>query len=198
MARQITIEPLTIESFQPYGDVIQLEGNKNVVLANQGTAKRVNYVAKLENLRETTGPALQNARPNMCIFSSAPRPTVGGRFEVKLLERHPYSSQVFMPIFQHGVRNSNPDEPCYLVIVAENGSDDKPDLNTIRAFAASSTQGINYKANSWHSPMVTIGQRVNFVVLVWENGVALQDCEEAPISPVIVDLSPSFRGLSKL
>ncbi|KAJ2833940.1 Allantoicase [Coemansia furcata] len=198
MARHITIEPLTIESFKPYGDVIQLEGNKNVVLANQGTAKRVNYVAKLENLRDASGPALQNARPNMCIFSSAPRPTVGGRFEVKLLERHPYSSQVFMPIFQHGVRNSNPDEPCYLVIVAENGSDDKPDLSTIRAFAANSTQGINYKANSWHSPMVTIGQRVNFVVLVWENGVALQDCDEAPISPVIVDLSPSFKGLAKL
>ncbi|KAJ2743853.1 Allantoicase [Coemansia sp. BCRC 34301] len=197
MTRHITIEPLTIELFQPYGDVIQLEGNKNVVLANQGTAKRVNYVAKLENLREASGPALQTARPNMCIFSSAPRPTVGGRFEVKLLERHPYSSQVFMPIFQHGVRNSNPDEPCYLVIVAENGSDDKPDLNTIRAFAASSTQGINYKANSWHSPMVTIGQRVNFVVLVWENGVALQDCDEAPISPVIVDLSPSFKNLSE-
>ncbi|KAJ1660486.1 Allantoicase, partial [Coemansia sp. RSA 25] len=104
---------------------------------------------------------------------------------------------VFMPIFQHGVQNSNPDEPCYLVIVAENGPDDRPDLSTIRAFAASSTQGINYKANSWHSPMVTIGQRVNFVVLVWENGVALQDCDEAPISPVSVDLSPLFKSLSE-
>ncbi|KAJ2436811.1 Allantoicase, partial [Coemansia sp. RSA 2424] len=93
--------------------------------------------------------------------------------------------------------NSNPDEPCYLVIVAENGPDDRPDLSTIRAFAASSTQGINYKANSWHSPMVTIGQRVNFVVLVWENGVALQDCDEAPISPVSVDLSPLFKRLSE-
>ncbi|KAI9475021.1 Allantoicase [Coemansia sp. RSA 989] len=191
---QITIEPLTIDSFKPYGDVIQLEGNKNVVIANQGTAKRVNHVAKLENLRECSGPALQSGRPNMCIFSSAPRPTIGGRFEVKLLERHPYSSQVFMPIHQQGTA-VDPDKPCYLVIVAENGPDDKPDLRTIRAFAANSTQGINYKANSWHSPMVTIGTRVNFIVLVWENGVALQDCEEAPISPVLVDLTPSFKNL---
>ncbi|KAJ2161993.1 Allantoicase [Coemansia sp. RSA 552] len=195
MSRQITIEPLTIESFKPYGDVIQLEGNRNVVIANQGTAKRVNHVALLENLRQSSGPALQSARPNMCIFSSAPRPTAAGQFTVKLLERHPYSSQVFMPIHQQGAQGSNPDAPCYLVIVAENGSDDKPDLSTIRAFAANSTQGINYKANSWHSPMVTIGQRVDFVVLVWENGVQLQDCEEAPIAPVVVDLKPSFKSL---
>ncbi|KAI8320607.1 ureidoglycolate hydrolase, partial [Martensiomyces pterosporus] len=164
----ITIEPLTIDAFKPYGDVIQLEGNKNIVIANQGTAKRVNHVAKLENWRQNTSPSVKNGTPNMCIFSSAPRPTAGGRFEVKLLERHPFSSQVFMPIHQHGVHSTNPDEPCYLVIVAENGPDDKPDLSTIRAFAASSTQGINYKANSWHSPMVCVGQRVNFLVLVWE------------------------------
>ncbi|KAJ2078347.1 Allantoicase [Coemansia sp. RSA 988] len=196
MARQIAVEPLTIDTFKPYGDVIQLEGNKNVVIANQGTAKRVNHVAVLENLREASGPALQSAKPNMCIFSSAPRPTAGGRFKVGLLERHPFSSQVFMPIHQHGATRTDPDAPCYLVIVAENGLDDKPDLSTIRAFAANSTQGVNYKANSWHSPMVAIGQRVNFVVLVWENGIKLQDCEEAPISPVVIDLTPSFKKLA--
>ncbi|KAJ1936482.1 Allantoicase [Linderina macrospora] len=196
MVHQITIEPLTIDSFKPYGDVIQLEGNSNTIIANQGTAKRVNYVAKLENLRESTAPAIPNGKPNMCIFSSSPRPTVAGRFEVKLLERHPYSSQVFMPILQAGNSSINPDEPSYLVIVAENGPDDKPLLNTVRAFAASSTQGINYKANSWHSPMVCIGQRVDFLVLVWENKVPLHDCEEAPIESVLVDLTPSFKNLT--
>ncbi|KAJ2782258.1 Allantoicase [Coemansia javaensis] len=192
MTRQIVVEPLTIEAFQPYGDVIQLEGQRNIITANQGTARRVNHVARLVNLREASGPAVQNARPNMCIFSSAPRPTADGRFTVGLLERHPFSSQVFLPIHQRGVRDADPDTPCYLVIVAENGPDDKPDLATIRAFAATPTQGVNYKANSWHSPMVVIGRRVDFAVLVWENGVPLQDCEEAPISPVVVDLRPSF------
>ncbi|PIA19647.1 ureidoglycolate hydrolase [Coemansia reversa NRRL 1564] len=196
MVRQITVEPLIIDTFRPYGDVIQLEGNKNMVIANQGTAKRVNHVAKLENLREASGPVLQSAKPNMCIFSSAPRPTTSGHFKVGLLERHPFSSQVFMPIHQQGATETDPDAPCYLVIVAENGLDDRPDLNTIRAFAANLTQGVNYKANSWHSPMVAIGQRVNFVVLVWENGVKLQDCEEASISTVVVDLKPLFKKLS--
>ncbi|KAJ2681691.1 hypothetical protein H4R19_007288, partial [Coemansia spiralis] len=102
MSRQILVEPLTIESFRPYGDVIQLEGQRNVIVANQGTARRVNHIARLENLREASAPAVQSARANMCIISSAPRPTVGGRFEVTLLERHPFSSQVFLPIHQQG------------------------------------------------------------------------------------------------
>ncbi|KAJ1942506.1 Allantoicase, partial [Linderina pennispora] len=126
MPHRITVEKLTIDSFKPYGDVVQLEGHHNIVIANQGTAKRVNNVATLTNLRPQPLPALQRASPNMCIFSSAPRPTTAGHFTVSLLERHPFSSQVFMPIMQEGVE-SDPDAPSYIVIVAENGADDKPD-----------------------------------------------------------------------
>ena len=37
----------------------------------------------------------------------------------------------------------------YLVIVALNGKDDKPDLRSIRAFIASAGQGIVYRTGIW-------------------------------------------------
>ncbi|KAJ1676144.1 hypothetical protein EV182_008777, partial [Spiromyces aspiralis] len=118
-----SVKPLTPEAFAPYGDVIQFKGNKNIVSANQGTAKRANYVACLVNERDGFhAPDLPRASPNMCIFSSQPRPaSFNGLVSLNVLERHPYSTQVFMPIKQTGVKDLNPDEPCYIVVVADNG-----------------------------------------------------------------------------
>ena len=117
-----TTELLTAEAFAPYGQVIEFNGNKNVVITNQGTAKRVNHVAKLINERDGfQAPHLPKAEPNMCIFSSQPRPVKGGKIDLKVLERHPHSTQVFVPIKQSGVKDFNPDEPCYIVVVTDNG-----------------------------------------------------------------------------
>ena len=38
---------------------------------------------------------------------------------------------------------------AHLVIVALNGKDDNPDLNTIRAFLATAAQGISYNIGTW-------------------------------------------------
>jgi allantoicase len=37
----------------------------------------------------------------------------------------------------------------YLVVVAKNGPDDKPDRKTLRAFSASASQGIMYDTAIW-------------------------------------------------
>ena len=44
----------------------------------------------------------------------------------------------------------------YLVVVAQNGADDKPDLKTVRAFWASTAQGIAYDTAIWHQPMTVL------------------------------------------
>lgn len=38
---------------------------------------------------------------------------------------------------------------AYIVIGCLNGKDDKPDLNTLRAFLATSSQGVSYDQGIW-------------------------------------------------
>src|SRR4051794_6826411 len=91
----VQAEPLTRQAFASFGQVIEEPVEAKGLDANQGTAKRYNQVAQLINLR--TGTAwMPAATLNSCIYRCAPTPTLP--FVVKLLERHPYSSQAFIPM----------------------------------------------------------------------------------------------------
>ena len=60
------------------------------------------------------------------------------------LERHPFTNQAFIPMGQDN-------DKVYLVVVARNGLDDRPDLGTLRAFAARGNQGIAYNTGVWRT-----------------------------------------------
>lgn len=123
--------------------------------ANQGTARRFDRLAALENLR----PGL--AQPNMGVFRCAPRLVWPSR--LALLEKHPASTQVFVPM----------NAARYLVVVALGG--DAPDLSTLAAFVASGTQAVSYRPGVWHHPMIALEAETEFVCLVWEDGTS-KDC----------------------
>jgi ureidoglycolate lyase len=57
-----------------------------------------------------------------------------------------------------------------------------PDLRRLRAFVATATQAVTYGAGTWHAPMVALGDKVtnamDFVVVQFANGVAVEDCQE--------------------
>jgi ureidoglycolate lyase len=135
----------------------------------------------------------------MAMFCSFPRqPTT--TFHVTHIERHPYTSQTFIPT---GLSPS--EETFYLVISAPtlkgqtiNGIIDPPDLSQVEAFVARGDCAVTYEAGTWHSPMVVIGQRrVDFVVYQWMNGVTGDDCELCGVSgEVKVDLE-SVRGVGR-
>ncbi|KJE97700.1 ureidoglycolate hydrolase [Capsaspora owczarzaki ATCC 30864] len=163
-------QPLTPEGFAPYGQVIAVPSNPSTsgVSANQGTATRINYVARVDNLRP------DSAKANMCVFRSIPRAMP---FEMKLIERHLYSTQAFIPMSAESKR--------YLVIVARNGADDRPDLTTLAAFIATNTQGISYDAGCWHHPMVALDYATDFAVLVHEDNTS-DDCHVVDIEPSIM------------
>jgi len=68
---------------------------------------------------------------------------------------------------------------AYLVIVALNGADDKPDLMTLRAFLATTAQGISYHAGVWHHPMISLETPIDFACVetqLGEDGNKM-DCE---------------------
>lgn len=108
-----------------------------------------------------------------------------------MLEKHPYTRQAFIPL---GV-SPGAESPHYVVIVAPDDGKGKPDWTSLRAFLADGSQGIAYGAGIWHSPMVVVGNgAIEFVCLVWENGVDDEDTVEVSGGPVDVCVSLDVVG----
>ncbi|KAF9882300.1 ureidoglycolate hydrolase [Colletotrichum karsti] len=186
------------------------------VSANQGTAIKYQNVSTPLNLYPQA-PS-KSGKPIVSIFScaaralepAAPPPTPpistllpytyagpssrGGRFRVEVLERHPFTTQTFVPFAAAGgVAGA-----AYLVIVAptlpETGTTENlpapqsggrgrglPDLKGLKAFVASPGQAVTYGAGTWHAPMVALGPQgtaIDFVVNQFASGVGVEDCQE--------------------
>jgi ureidoglycolate lyase len=155
-------EPLSAEAFAPFGDVIQIAGHAPRII-NEGTCERFDDLAPVDVL-ENGGRAL------ISIFKAAPRPLP---FEVKVLERHPLSSQAFYPL----------DGLPFLVVVAENDGAGKPWLERIRVFRAAGDQGVSYRRNTWHHALLAMGQTSHFLVV--DRGGPGENCDEAGVDPVV-------------
>lgn len=160
MTRTIRATPLSVEGFAPFGDVVSA-GLRVGAAANQGTAIRFDRCAQLASTRP-------GASPNLAVFRAAPQALP---LTVELLERHPCSSQAFLPL------------TCarLLVIVAPTRPDGAPDLDGLRAFVCGPGQGINYHTGVWHHPIVALDAPAELAMLAWEDGSAL-DCVEHALS----------------
>ncbi len=156
MRETIPLEPLTSEAFAPFGQVISSHEAKRVS-ANRNTAYRLNGLARLQNLRAS-------AQANVALFELKAQALP---FEVKLLEQHPFSSQLFVPM-----RCSR-----FLVCVAAASADGQPDEANIRAFVGSAEQAINYHPGTWHHPIIAFDSDAVFVMLAWEDGTTSDTSE---------------------
>jgi ureidoglycolate lyase len=164
-ARSLLAEPLTAVAFAPFGAVVSagLRAGKS---ANQGTAVRFDFCAELT----TTRPA---ARANLAVFRSTQKVLP---FELRLFERHPCSTQTFLPMVCRR----------FLICVAPTAADGSPDVDHARAFLCGPGQGISYGVNVWHHPIIALDDDADFAMLAWEEGSAL-DCIEQPLSaPLLV------------
>ncbi|RKP35795.1 ureidoglycolate hydrolase [Dimargaris cristalligena] len=193
-AIRLPAQHLTPAAYAPFGRVIDASALTQTpeagISANQNTARRLNAVSPLTNLRPEGKTEREPAQPNLCLFRCSPR--AERPFPVRLLERHPFSTQMFMPIAGPSPKGT----PDYLVIVAENGTDDRPNLNSLKAFVARPWQGITYHPGIWHHPMVALHQTTDFLSLVWENSHDNEDCNvvQLPADLIIqVDLSDFSR-----
>jgi ureidoglycolate lyase len=189
-------------ALKPSTEINQLPSN--AVQANQGTAIKYQHVTHMLDLY-SSAPSKKSSRAVMNMFVCAPRElqptseeTVEGIFRVEILERHPFTAQTFIPL---GLSPAEQDEARYLVVVAPSlplSPKDQvlpvppellpagrlpgrglPDLTKTKAFIAKGSQAITYGAGTWHAPMVVIGRRaIDFVVVQFANGVAIEDCQE--------------------
>ncbi len=148
----IAVSNLTRDAFAAFGDVIEADGEYLEI--NQGTTLRFHDLARID--------VMQNeGRPLFNIFRASPRPRP---IAVKLLERHPLSSQAFFPL----------DNKPYLVLVAP--AADKVEVGKMYAFIANGRQGVNYHRGIWHHPLLAIDEQTDFIVI--DRGGEGENCDE--------------------
>ena len=170
-SKKVLPQPLSQEAFQPFGDVIEANDKVKNFPINDGFSQRYHDLAKLD-LLANQGKVLLN------IFRSTPVPTP---IVIEKMERHPLSSQAFMPLGT---------EP-YLVVVAAAG-----DFNeeAIQVFLASSDQGVNYHAGTWHHFSLALNHVSDFLVIDrGADATAADDgnCDEIILkTPLTIELAP--------
>jgi ureidoglycolate lyase len=230
----LTPEPLTPEKFAQFGTAVvsPLPRQLNIapqisslpphgptpVLANQNSALKYSPISPLLDRYTNACPSGQPSEARMTMFCCFPRhlrtvstgPQLPDKevFDVRNLERHPFTNQTFIPVdlSAHSKVGDGEEEPLFLVVVAptlkgstataknEAGETitirDPPDLNNVKAFIARGGQAVTYGVGTWHAPMVVLGpRRVDFIVVQFVNGVGDEDCQEAAFGEgVVVDL----------
>lgn len=152
-----TPEPLTASAFAPYGDVVECRDDAQHFEINYGHTVRYHDLAALDLTNE-------DGRAMVSIFRSTP-PEMP--VAIKIMERHPLSSQAFFPLG---------DEP-YLVVVAEKG-DFNPE--NIRVFLAQPGQGVNYHAGTWHHYSLALNKQSDFLVI--DRGGPGDNCDEVELA----------------
>jgi ureidoglycolate lyase len=157
--KTIRARVLSPDAYAPFGRVIEGSAAAPEKAANQGSARKFEHLLPLENLRA-------DAKANVSVFRCTPR-TVP--FEIALLEKHPLSTQMFVPM----------NAGRYLVVVAR--GDERPDLATLQVFEATGRQGISYAPGTWHSPLVALDSETDFACVVFEDGTA-EDCVEHAVA----------------
>ncbi|KAJ7178372.1 galactose-binding domain-like protein [Mycena crocata] len=188
----VPVLPLTPEAFAPFGEVIQAYGDHNaapkgtrITPANQGSASKFHKLSLL-----TSSYTLEaGATAGLSVYRCSPLESISddGTVELKVMERHAFTNQAFIPMGK-GSGEGLADPSCaYLVVVAKNAADGRPDVTTVRAFVANASQGIVYDTAVWHQPMTVLGKALDFTCVETQVGDgSLADCE-------IVELERTVR-----
>ena len=133
-------EKLTKEKFAPFGNVLEVEGAKRILI-NEGTTERFHALSTLD-VADENGAAI------LSIFRASARPVP---IKIAMMERHPLGSQAFFPLS---------DRPWLIVV----SSAAKPAPDNLKAFLARGDQGVQYAKNTWHHPLLIIEAKQDFLI----------------------------------
>jgi len=141
MTIQLYPELLTKESFAPFGELINAEGN--AFDANYGFAQRFNDISNMVF-------DAQGGKPNISIFRSKP---IAMPMKVTVMEKHELGSQAFI-----GIQNQS-----FLTLVAPAG----PTIaaEDLKLFMVAAGQGVNYYPGTWHHYLICLGNESDFLCL---------------------------------
>jgi len=158
---QIIPKTLTRENFIQFGDVIEVNDKSKNFSINDGYTQRYHDLADVDVTQE-------NGRTLINIFRSTP---LAQPVSIKMMERHPLSSQAFIPMGQ---------QP-FLVVVAPKG---EFDITKVEVFLASSNQGVNYHKGTWHHYCLALNEVSDFLVV--DRGGAGDNCDVVSLDGSLV------------
>ena len=137
----LTTEPLTPAAFAPYGEVLAPPAQRGRVYFDSGLGDR-----RLD------------ARASLSMIRVPPLPSLP--MQAKVLERHEFSSQSFVPL----------SVSRWLVVVAPAAAAGGPDVLRARAFIAGPGQGITLHIGTWHHGLTVLDREAEFAIFMWRDG----------------------------
>ncbi|MDX6751160.1 ureidoglycolate lyase [Geminicoccaceae bacterium 1502E] len=156
--------PLTREAFAPFGAVVE----------HAGEGRRHHVTEAFERSPEAASPSLWISR-----LATASRFPVTAR----ILERHPYSAQTFIPLSP--LRS--------LIVVCHPDPRGAPDLSTLQAFLAGPGQGVSYARNVWHHCLTVFDAPAQFAVIMSLTGRGDDDIFLDLEQPVVIEAPQAWR-----
>ncbi|WP_111860448.1 ureidoglycolate lyase [Acinetobacter sp. CFCC 10889] len=140
----IQVQALTAHNFAPFGEVIACQGNDFFHINDAHTERYHALVATEANGDAKTGISIfRNIRATHFPVN------------IEMLERHPQGSQAFIPM----------QGQAFLIVVAPTLNADQPDITQLCAFISNGSQGVNYRAGTWHHPLLTFEAPSDFAVI---------------------------------
>ncbi|KAF7306049.1 putative allantoicase [Mycena chlorophos] len=179
----VPLLPLTPEAFAPFGQVIQgysdhaaVPKGTKITPANQGSASKFHKLSLLAS----SYPAEAGATTGLSVYRCSPLKDIDadGTTALKVLERHPFTNQAFIPMGKGAGEGLSDPGSAYLVVVAKTANNGQPDLSNVRAFVATAAQGIVYNMAVWHQPMTVLEKGMDFSCVETQIGDGSgSDCE---------------------
>lgn len=158
--RTLILEPLSAETFRPYGEVIGA-GIASADPMNDARFERYDDLARL-TAEGRVGVSIARCR------RAASQPVT-----CPVVERHPRGSQAFVPLA--GFR--------FVVVVAPAGA--APAADDLRAFLTDGSQGVNYRAGTWHVPLIGLAEGQAFLII--DDVASTDNCDTHTLNrPVVV------------
>lgn len=139
--RELLVQPVDRNTFAPFGDLIEA-GSVPFDTINAGSTRRFSDLTRIRLSGD-------NAQACVHIYRAA---ALQDPVELSLMERHPFGSQLFMPL----------QGQAFIAVVAT--ADSPPTPDRLSAFLIPAGQGINLAPGTWHHPLLSLAAADYLVV----------------------------------
>ncbi len=154
----MTLPPLTADAIAPYATLLK---------ANDGKYTDLPAVLEIGNSPGRHGFAI------LC-----PQPAPPGKISIGSLERHPHSTQSFVPI----------KVGRWVVVLAPSLPDGSPDAANARAFIAGPSDAICIHRNIWHAGLTVLDTPAEVAMMMWRADAGDDGIGADLANPIVLDL----------